>query len=867
MSDRFRRVAELFERALALPAGERGAFVRRECGDDEALAAEVADLLRRDGDAGDFLEGGGAEARALESAAATLALPPGRTFGAWTIVRELGEGGMGVVHLAERTQDGFTQRGALKLVRSAMPSAEMIGRFVRERRILARLEHPGIARLLDGGTTEDGLPWLVMEYVEGRPLYEHCSAHALSIPERLALFLPICAAVQYAHQQLVLHRDLKPGNLLVGADGVARLLDFGIGKVFGDDGDGATRTQFAPMTPEYASPEQLRDEPVGVASDVYALGVVLYELLTGARPYPDATSRAELARLVSEHAPERPSTRVTAAPGAGANRRLPDRPAGDAASLRRRLSGDLDNIVLKAMHKDPARRYASVEQFADDLKRYLAGQPVSARPDSFRYRAGKFLLRNRVPVAAAAVAALALVTGLAVATWQAARAERERALAERRLHDVHELTRSLLFDVNDAIADLPGATRARELIVSRALAYLERLQRDAGRDPALRRDLAQAWLRLGTLQGGPWRANVGRGEDALRSFQNARALLEGLAAERPDDVDVLFDLMDACNRIALYDLDHARNDEGLAMQLRAVELNARLVRMAPDSVKYVTALPRRRHNLGLALHAAGRDSEAVATLRAGLAGFAELVARSPGDAKALSALSRASTGLGEVLRDTKAPVDSIEALARRSMAIQEALLAAHPEDLDLQRRYGSNWFLLADVAAHRLGRADSACAFARRGVERLHVAAAGDPGNADAELSEAIGLVNEGHYLALAGRDGEARERLTAQLRRFERWFAEDTTDTRMSAEIVEAHDALAEAAAVAARRSARTGARAAASWREARAHLAASSAMLARMTVSGDAWAVQRAKDDPVRALRAACDSALATTARRAPD
>lgn len=882
MDGRFERIAAVFDGALALPPHERDAYLVRACGGDAGIEADVRALLAHHDRSESFLEPGGAEARALEAEAGALAaagdaptagpLPDvhaaGARFGSWRIVRPIGEGGMGTVHLAERTTEGFTQRGALKVLRPGAFSTEMVRRFVRERRILARLEHPGIARLLDGGTTAAGLPWLVMEYVEGQPLYEYCSERRLPVAERLHLFLRTCSAVQYAHQQLVLHRDIKPGNLLVTADGTPRLLDFGIAKIFDDDAPvDVTRTHFAPMTPEYASPEQLRGEPVGTASDVYALGVMLYELLTGARPYPNTTSAHEYSRYVLEQEPARPSTMLRAAPpDAGATTsgrmRLPLPPRGEAGALKRRLAGDLDNIVMKALQKDSARRYASVEHFTDDLKRHLKGLPVSARPDAWSYRASKFVRRHRVPLAAGTVAVLALLVGAGIATWQAGVARREAALAERRFRDVHELAHSLLFDVHDAIKDLPGAVPARETILAKATLYLARLRADAGRDTALQVELGRAYLRLGEIQGEPDHANSGHAEDALRSFTAARDLLAGVEAGRPNDVPVVFGLMDACNRITLYDLQHERAVEALAMQERAVSLNQRLVQLAPDSLTFRIGLPRRRHNLALALHAAGRDAEALTMVRAGLDGFADLVRRNPGDPKHAAALAKALTGYADILRESHASTDSAEAAARRSMTLQEPLMAAAPGDADLERRYAANLVILAGCVGNDRTRPDSAVVLMRRANALLAACAAGDPGNADYALSLLIGQVGEGVFLALGGWDAAANARLVPALRRLEKLRDADTTDTRVSSQIIEAHDALARAAIAHARRTAHGRPGPAWEWRAASAHLDAAAALLSRTAAQGDAWAKQRLKDAPAAGLRAACDSALAVPA-----
>ena len=401
-TDRYRRVDAIFDALLDVPPDEQMAFAERAAGDDPEIHAEVLRLLhahRREG----FLESplplAGAEA--LLDAAQVPELRQPERVGPWRIVRLLGRGGMGTVYLGERADGQFEQRAAVKLIQRAAPG--MLRRFLEERRILALLEHPGIARLLEGGVTADGLPYFAMELVEGEPLVRYCDEHELSVARRLELVVQVCEAVSYAHQHLVIHRDLKPSNILVTADGRPKLLDFGIAKLLsGGLGSERTETQLPAMTPEFAAPEQVRGEAVSTATDVYALGVLLYLLLAHRYPYDvRGKSFAELTRIVCEEEPTRPSS---AAPDG-----------------RRELRGDLDLIVLTALRKDPARRYQTPAELADDLRRYRDGRPIRARPDSPGYRLAKFAGRNRGALVAAAALVALLAGGLA----------RERGLRHR----------------------------------------------------------------------------------------------------------------------------------------------------------------------------------------------------------------------------------------------------------------------------------------------------------------------------------------------------------------------------------------------------------------------------------------------------
>lgn len=399
----------------------------------------------------------------------TSVLPPddeavkGLRIGPYQVLRRLGEGGMGTVYLAARADQEFKKHVAIKVVRKGMASEEIVSRFRRERQILAALDHPGIARLLDGGTTEDGLPYFVLEYVKGQPLGTYCDSHGLSIRERILLFRSICSAVQYAHQNLVIHRDLKPANILVTADGSPKLLDFGIAKLLAPDALSLeapeTATGMHVMTPAYASPEQVRADSLTTASDVYSLGVVLYELLTGRRPYELKTgSQLEVYRVVCEEEPSRPSTVVTGG-GEESHRAVASRAAGTPQKLNRLLRGDLDNVVMMAMRKEPQRRYGSVQALSDDLGRYLDGSPVAAHEASLGYRAGKYARKHAAGVSAVATVFVLLLAFAVTAAVQNARIRRERDTAD-------EVTRLLvsLFDVNDPENARGERITAREIL-------------------------------------------------------------------------------------------------------------------------------------------------------------------------------------------------------------------------------------------------------------------------------------------------------------------------------------------------------------------------------------------------------------------
>ena len=541
--DRWHRIEDLFHRAADLAPGERERFLDSECAGDPELREEVQSLLAADVGSEGVLEVAVAEAAEQLSAEVDGdALPIGKRIGAYSIVGLIGKGGMGAVYRAVRDGE-FRMEVALKLLKRGTDTDSALSHFRKERQILAGLQHPNVARLLDGGATDDGLPYFAMEYVDGRPLLEY--AAPLSIRRRLELFRSVCAAVQYAHQNLIVHRDLKPGNILVTAEVAPKLLDFGIAKLLdpGSDSRDLTLTVAGArlMTPDYASPEQIRGEPVTTATDVYSLGVILYELLTGERPHRiEIHSPEAIERAICREEPRRPST------------------------INRQLDPDLDNIILMALRKEPQRRYASVEQLSADVRRYLEGRPVRARKDTLGYRATKFIRRNRIGVGAVALVGIGVAASIVAVNRQARR-------AEYRFQQVRKLAHSVLFDLNPQIENLAGSTKAREQLVKTSLEYLDSLAAEGGNDPALRQELAQAYEKVGDVQGDPKGRNLGQEEAALKSYGKAISI-----AGKLDRSKTALELMarsyskiGAVQRFALANLVGARENLRRAVEVAA----------------------------------------------------------------------------------------------------------------------------------------------------------------------------------------------------------------------------------------------------------------------------------------------------------
>jgi eukaryotic-like serine/threonine-protein kinase len=478
-----------------------------------------------------------------------------------------------------------------------MDSDEILKRFELERQVLSALNHPNIARLYDAGQTEDGLPYFTMEYIKGLPIDEYCDRRRLTIAERLQLFQHVCSGVQHAHRNLVVHRDIKPSNIIVTEEGVPKLLDFGIAKLLNPElamfsGD-PTAPELRVMTPEYASPEQVRGETITTASDVYSLGVLLYEMLTGHRPYHLKTRlRAEIERVICEQEPERPSTAISHAEeiitksttdGKGTKSITPETVSRSRSArldqLRRQLAGDLDNIVLKAMRKEMQRRYTSVERLMEDIDRHRLGHPVSARPSSIGYRAAKFVNRNRVGVAMASLVLLTVIGGLAVGLlFQAAaasearaaqaearqeqmatqleleqaRADQREAEAERRAQNVRNLVQFFLGDFHDAVLRLDHSMEVRQLVVQNGLTFLEELAQEPGAEDDLRlqRELARAYERIGDVQGGVRGQRIGDFDGALESYQKALSIRERLLENVPDDPELRRELITSLIRVS-----------------------------------------------------------------------------------------------------------------------------------------------------------------------------------------------------------------------------------------------------------------------------------------------------------------------------
>ena len=769
--ERWRRLNDVFHAASAVDTRERPDFLRQACADDPDLADEVARLLAAHERPAGFIE-----AAANPSARALLAsdgVTDGQRIGAYRIIRQIARGGMGAVYLAERADGQYRQQVAIKLIKRGMDTEHVLERFRAERQILASLDHPNIARLLDGGTTDDGQPYFAMEFIDGQPIDAYADAHTLGIQDRLRLFLQVCAAVAYAHQHLVVHRDIKPLNILVTADGLPKLLDFGIAKLLDAEVDDATSTVtgLRLLTPEYASPEQVEGRHATTVSDVYSLGVVLYELLTGRSPYrPKSRAPLDVAEAVRTTEPPRPSQAA----------------ATVGSATARRLRGDLDTIILTALRKEPERRYQSVERLAADLQRHLDGRPVLARADSIRYRAGKFVRRNRAAVAGAALVLLALLGGTIATAWQARQARAAQARAEQRFNDVRKLANAVLFDYHDAIKDLPGALPVRERLVRDALGYLDPLAREAVGDASLQRDLAVAYRRIGDIQGGTLGSNLGDTDGAIQSYRKALGILETLLRSDSADAGTRRDVASVSLALSQLTFDQGDVAASLTATDRARALLEPLARSDTTDRRLRLELSAVYDHLGVLRLETG-DPEAAAELhRRDLQG---LEAAGP-DERRTPRVRRALSIAHHHLADAQAQLGDLTGALeshRRSRALRAELAAEFPDNADYQRLVGTSNYYMADLLAE-LGRPGEALTLQRANATGDSAALRADPRNSAARSGLAFSVSRIGDLLVRMGRSREALPAYRQSLALRERELRADPANFFKRVQVIESH-------------------------------------------------------------------------------
>ena len=772
--ERWQRINEMFHAALALDGRERSAFLVAQSDGDEALRGKVAALLDSHEQAEGFIQGsvfGDAAQLLVEDEAEAMI---GQHIGLYQIDREIGRGGMGSVYLATRDDAQFEQQVAIKVVRRGMDTDLVLDRFRNERQILAGFAHPNIARLFDGGSTETGLPYFIMEYIEGQAINEYCDSHQLSTAARLELFRTVCAAVQYAHQHLVIHRDIKPSNILVTAAGVPKLLDFGIAKLLDPEatqGTATTAIMHRLMTPEYASPEQVRGEHVTTVSDVYSLGVLLYELLSGHSPYHFKTLLPQdIAQVISDTEPEKPSTVINRVEevttgGRKGSKLTPESVSrtrdGHPEKLRRKLAGDLDNIVLMSMRKEPTRRYSSVGQFSEDVRRHLEGLPVVARKATLSYRGTKFIRRNKVAVAAAAVILLTLLIGITATGWEAhiaraesARAEAAGARAERRFNQVRKLAHSVLFDYNEAIQDLPGSTPVRERLVKDALEYLDSLAGEANDDPSLQRELATAYEKVGDVQGRTLRANMGDTSGAKDSYRKALRIRETLVAANPKDSSLRGDLADSYREFGRLLWTASDTAGGLENAGKNVVLREALTAENPTDMQARFNLGVSHADVGEILLEQGLTTGAAESFGRALAVFEALLADEPSNEKDRLAVDFVYQKSSEVMLWRG---DAFGALAtiRKALALDMKLSSAYPTNTHYRQEVGVDFEKVGNTLEN-LGDVNGALESYRKELRIFEEQSVADPTNAQFRGDLSSAYLKVGSMLARTGKPADS---------------------------------------------------------------------------------------------------------------
>jgi non-specific serine/threonine protein kinase/serine/threonine-protein kinase len=716
MDPRWEKIKEIVADAMELERGRRSAFVENACAGDAELQNDVETLLRADDPDSPVLD--------LDRAPARI--------GPYRIVREIGRGGMGTVYLGERDDGQFEQRVAIKVIKRGMDTDAVLRRFFAERRILARLQHPNITRLFDGGTYE-GRPYFVMEHLEGQPIVAYAREKALPVDARIRLFLAVCDAVDYAHGNLILHRDLKPGNILVDASGAPKLLDFGIAKLLDDAAPEQSELGHRPLTPQAASPEQVRGEPLTTAADVYALGLLLFELLADTRAYRvSSNSLEEMGRVICQEPAPRPS-------------------AVAGAVLAPTLRGDLDNIILKALEKEPVARYQRAGDLAADLRRYLNGLPVEARAGGTAYRARKFILRNRRALAIAAL----VVIAVGVATTDAILEGRR---AERRFNDLRQLAGTFLFEFHDAIANLPGSTPARELVERRAVQYLDSLSREASSDAGLKLELAESYIRIGDAQGLSYESNLGKAAESLASYQKAQSLIGAVLERQPDNPGALRAMAEAKNRLA-----SALNTSGdMKAGVKSLfEASAILDGLAKrnaldDRARFVRA----RTWFGLAEYyaIANRFDDALRTRQQSIETFRELSGnpKSPMAAESLRWYATSEKRLAAMyVQQLHDPAKAAEAL-RIAMEIDRRRVAGNPRDAVAQVDLALGESYFAQVLLRR-GEIDGAEKMLQQAIAARKAVLARDPNNYRLSFLTASDCLRLGDMLRDQKRLPEAR--------------------------------------------------------------------------------------------------------------
>lgn len=807
------QVKELLDEILEIEPFERRNFLNN-ADISEEVRAEVESLLGFEEQANDLMKMPAIEFSkdffAGEEDGSSLI---GQQIGVYRIIGELGYGGMGAVYLAERSDGKFEQKVALKMLKREMNTSTIRRRFQMEAEILASLEHPNIARLLDTGTTDDKTPYLAMEYIEGIPLDNYCNKENLNINERLDIFRQVCAAVNFAHRNLIVHRDLKPSNILVTKEGIPKLLDFGISKIISkefEQANSATVTKLGAMTPGYASPEQLQRESVTTSTDIYSLGIILYELLSGHRPFEEKEDNLkDIFHAVLENEPPPPSAKVKTPPKTvnktvnpaleDVTEMLPEENAEISTIIRppenrtvkfqnrytipktfhltsSSLRGDLDNIVLKALRKEPERRYSSAENFAEDIHRYQRGLPVTARPNTFFYRAEKFAKRNSLAVIVGSLGIMALIFGVIATLWQANIAKSERIKAEQRFDDVRTLANSFIFEFSPKIENLPGSTPARELLVKRALEYLDNLAGEAGDDVELQRELAAAYEKVGDVQGNPYGGNLGDTKGALESYEKSKVIRQKLLENDPNNLKTQDDLANIYKLLGQINANGGDQKQAEGFLDQALELREKIVAQNPQDFEFRAKLAELLRSRGLIPFFEGDNKKAIEYYLRAKEISEKLYAEQPENMKVAEQYFYIFVAIGEAQgwdNDFESSGKNLQ------IGLEKLILLAqkHPNELSLQR----SLMLAHNKRAENyqdLEEFEKSVEIFSKSVPIAENMLRTDPQSFQAKNDVAITYKKLAQALDDAGRSKESIEKLTLALNLFKEMSAADPKNT-----------------------------------------------------------------------------------------
>lgn len=871
--ERWQKVKDILGPALEMEPAQRAAYLEVACASDASLRADVDRLLIAEDEAGPAFLSGLTSAESIPGDDEAKDLWIGKRIGAYEIVERIGVGGMGEVFRGLRADDQYKREVAIKLVRVGADADSVIRRFKHERQILASLDHPNIAHLLDAGTTPDGVPYVVMDLIEGEQIDDYCDSLNLSTNARLELFLQVCSAVQYAHQRLIIHRDIKPTNILVTNAGIAKLLDFGISKILhpdtSNDSFDPTMTMLRMLTPGYASPEQIKGEAITTAADVYSLGVVLYELLTGHHPYRSRDDTVEkIARAVCEVEPRKPSSVVRLVEIFARD----DKPkpaelplAGDRRKLSRQLRGDLDNIILMALRKEPQRRYSSVEQFALDVRRHLENLPVIARKDTFSYRTSKFITRHRAGVAAAVVMALLLLAGVLITRREEQIARAQQARAERRFNDLRRLAHSLVFEIHDSIEAVPGTITARKLITQRSLEYLDSLAQEARGEWTLQSELAAAYIKVGDVQGQSYNANLGDTQGALASYRKALAIRQTLAGVEPENATNRLELAKSHNKVGDMLAKTGDLSDASASFREARVIADSLVAQDPTSLDKGHELVLSYTRSGYVLEDMGDNAASLASHREALAVAQRQITQHPADPLACHDLATSYNNVGHLLAKTGKVREGLETY-RKGLAVCEWRSADDPKSTQTNTRGWLDDFL-------EMGRMLTQLGNRREALENLHKAltigqrlAAADPQNAQAssDLSACYEGIGDSQMafgeaiMALAS----YREAITMR----EQLSAKDPENAEARTELASSYAKIGQAYIAVASNPKTRPANRAEEWREARSWLQRSLKLWTIMRDNGTLPGSDTSRPDSIATQIARCDSELEKFTHKLP-